>query len=212
MDSELRSLIEKCWSIDFVDAKYSTVTSRGRFYLQDPRDEEESWFLAQENANAVAHFSNKIENLEIINIEQCVKDAPFSTEQIESSCDFMLHDGVEKSILIFNELTASEVQYVLLPTKGKLDKAKKQIQNVIKLLSKDDEVQNLINSYEKKIALFSWRRTEIENLDSVSKSITAFTSVQKINPKRMQEKLDNGFIFSVSIYPDKFRIDRSIKL
>jgi hypothetical protein len=87
---------------------------------------------------------------------------------------------------------------------GKLAYAKRQLEISIE---KFYCVNNFLDNYEKKVALFSCRLTDTRPNGIMSESLRAFRKPQKIFANiRAHELLEHGFIFEQRIYDNEYKV------
>ena len=126
-----------------------------------------------------------------------------------SVCDF-LHVDCSYGKFVLNELTCTKKEYVepYINSKGqnegKREKARKQLNQVISLLSGVNEIVAYMKMFDERIGLFSWK-IPTEDSDNAEKSMGIFMQPQRVvgNITTMSE-LNNGFKFVQQIYPVVF--------
>lgn len=156
--------------------------------------------------------NNSGTDVEIIDFEHYINIFCDTDAGMGRKCDFIINPIAGYDFIIFNELTESERQYIMPFTspqtgkekEGKLAYAKKQLEISIE---KFYSVNNFLDNYEKKVALFSCRLTDGKLERYMTRSISAFRKPQKIFSNiRAHEPLTHGFVFEQRIYNNEYKV------
>lgn len=152
-------------------------------------------------------------NVEIIDFEHFCNSYRDGNERDGRRCDFIINPIAGYDFIVFNELTESESKYVepyICPEKGKRKDGKRLY--VLKQLTASIEtfyeVNDFLDEYKKRIALFSCRLTDGNtNRSSVIKSMKAFRKPQHIISNiRSNEPMPHGFVFEQRIYDEAYKV------
>lgn len=182
--------------------------STGKFEIRDLQPT-----IIQYRGNGVSVINNNSQvNVEIIDFEHYInlyKDTPAG---LGRKCDFIINPIAGYDFIIFNEFTESESRYVTpfdVPEtgehkEGKRAYAKRQLEFSIE---KFYCVNNFLDNYQKKVALFSCRLSDGKPNHVMTKSMTAFRKTQKILSNiRSNEPMVHGFIFEQRIYDKEYKV------
>lgn len=128
-------------------------------------------------------------------------------------CDFIICPAVGSAFILFNELTECKLMYIEpyeKPTTGekkdgKREKARKQLAASIERFY---AVGNLLDTYEKKVALFSYRLTDEDEEDEAEKSMRRFmmSANELESDSSINQFLPHGFTFEQRLYPTPYVI------
>jgi hypothetical protein len=152
-------------------------------------------------------------NVEIIDFEHYIKlyDKDSSAGS-GRKCDFIINPVAGYDFIVFNELTESESRYIApfnVPKtgerkEGKRAYAKKQLEISIE---KFYAVNDFLDSYRKKVALFSCRLSDGKPNHPMTTSMTAFRQTQRILSNiRSNEPMPHGFVFEQRIYNKEYKV------
>jgi hypothetical protein len=131
---------------------------------------------------------------------------------LDDRCDFIIGPVADYDTIIFNELTESSSQYIRPYTQretgirkmGKLAYAKGQLKSSI---DRFYECSNFLDSFKKKIALFSYRLTDKEAKNPAEMSMKKFQSAFKIFANVSSEsEMPHGFVFEQRVYDKPYII------
>ncbi len=182
--------------------------SKGKFEIRDQQST-----IVQYCGKGVSVINNRLDiNVEIVDFERYI-DLFKNTEAGKGQkCDFIINPVAGYDFIVFNELTESKNQY-LLPfsssvtggeKEGKLSYAKKQLEVSIERFY---SINNFLDNYKKKIALFSCRLTDGKSSRVMTRSVKAFRKPQRILSNiRGNELLVHGFVFELRIYDQEYKI------
>ena len=215
MDSALIDFLKKVYPAHFgQEWKEDTMQVRreqrpkGKFEIRDGQLQ-----IVQYTGNGVSVINNNSEtDVEIIDFEHYINIFRDTDAGMGRKCDFIINPIAGYDFIIFNELTESEKQYIMPFTspktgeekEGKLAYAKKQLEISIE---KFYSVNNFLDDYEKKVALFSCRLTDTRPNGIMSKSLRAFRKPQKIFANiRAHELLIHDFVFEQRIYDNEYKV------
>lgn len=215
MDSALISFLKKDYPSHFgLQWDDNTMKIRkeerpkGKFEIRDGQPK-----IIQYSGCGVSVINNNSEiNVEIIDFESYINSFRDTDAGMGRKCDFIINPIAGYDFIVFNELTESEKKYVEPFTspatgeekEGKLAYAKKQLEISIE---KFYCVNNFLDAYTKKVALFSCRLTDGKVGSYMTRSINAFRKPQKIFSNiRAHEPLAHGFTFEQRIYNKEYKI------
>lgn len=129
-------------------------------------------------------------------------------------CDFIICPATGSAFILFNELTECKLMYIEpyeKPTTGekkdgKREKARKQLAASIERFY---AVGNLLDTYEKKVALFSYRLTDEDEEDEAEKSMRRFmmSANELESDSSINQFLPHGFTFEQRLYPTPYIIE-----
>jgi len=181
---------------------------KGIFEIRDGQPQ-----IIQYTGKGVSVINNNSDiDVEIIDFESYINLFNNSNAGMGRKCDFIINPIAGYDFVIFNELTESESQYInpfISPLtqekkEGKLAYAKKQLEISIE---KFYSVDNLLDNYKKKVALFSCRLTDGKPERFMTKSLKAFRKPQRIFSNiRAHEPLVHDFIFEQRIYNQRYDV------
>ena len=181
---------------------------KGKFEIRDGQPQ-----IVQYTGHGVSVIHNNSEiNVEVIDFEHYINIFHDTNAGKGKKCDFIINPIVEYDFIVFNELTESETQYIkpyIFPEtgeeqEGKLAFAKKQLEISIE---KFYSVNNFLDNYKKRVALFSCRLTDGKAGSYMKRSISAFRKPQKIFSNiRAHEPLAHGFVFEQRIYNNEYKV------
>lgn len=214
MDSALIDFLKKDYPAHFGQAwKEDTMQVRreqrpkGKFEIRDGQPQ-----IVQYTGNGVSVINNNSEtDVEIVDFEHYINIFRGTDAGMGRKCDFIINPIAGYEFIIFNELTESERQYIMPFTslktgeekEGKLAYAKRQLEISIE---KFYSVNNFLDNYEKKVALFSCRLTDGKPERYMTRSVSAFRKPQKILSNiRAHEPLVHGFVFEQRIYNKEYK-------
>lgn len=139
------------------------------------------------------------EQVEVIDFEGYIKDNYKEAEE-GKVCDFLILQGDE--LVLFNEVSRRKSKQ----RRAKKREAKKQLEASIKRFY---EVGNLLDSYKKKVALFSFRPRSTEQPEEylVAESKEKIVKQPDETNKDLRESFLHGFTFEQRIYPTPYVIE-----
>ncbi len=178
--------------------------SKGKFEIRDGQPQ-----IVQYTGNGVSVINNNQDiDVEIVDFEHYINIFKGKNAGEGRKCDFIINPIAGYDFIIFNELTESESQYIWPEAEGKkegkLAYAKKQLEISIE---KFYSVNNFLDSYAKKVALFSCRLTDGKPNRIMSQSLKAFRKPQKIFSNiRAHEPLVHDFVFEQRIYNMEYKV------
>lgn len=182
--------------------------SRGKFEIRDGQPK-----IVQYTGEGVSVIHNNSHiDVEVIDFENYINIFRNTDAGLGQKCDFIINPIAGYDFIVFDELTESESGYVRSFTspktgeekEGKLAYAKRQLEISIE---KFYSINNFLDNYTRKIALFSCRLTDIKRESVMSRSFKAFRKPQKIFSNiRAHEALAHGFVFEQRIYDKEFNI------
>lgn len=183
---------------------------KGKFEIRDGQPQ-----IVQYTHHGVSVINNNSEiDVEIIDFEHYINIFRDTAAGMGRKCDFIINPIAGYDFIVFNELTESEKQYIKPFTspqtgeekEGKLAYAKKQLEISIE---KFYSVNDFLDNYRKKVALFSCRLTDTKPDKIMSQSLNAFRKPQKIFSNiRAHESLVHGFVFEQRIYDNEYKVCR----
>lgn len=214
MDSALIDFLKKDYPAHFSQEwKEDTMQVRreqrpkGRFEIRDGQPQ-----IVQYKGHGVSVINNDSKtDVEIIDFEHFINIFHDTDAGKGRKCDFIINPIAGYDFIVFNELTESEKQYIMPFTSsktgeekdGKLAYAKKQLESSIE---KFYAINNFLDNYEKRVALFSCRLTDGKPDRYMTRSVSAFRKPQKILANiRAHEFFTHGFIFEQRIYNKEYK-------
>ena len=136
--------------------------------------------------------------IEIIDFESYLKQY---NEEGVLRCDFVIGPIAGDAFIVFNELTKSEGQYLV-------DKRQHATEQLKASIERFYAVGNLLDDYKKKIALFSYRRTDKLQGEPTAEARRKFRQPQRIvSNLSSREVLPHGFTFEQRLYPTPYVIE-----
>lgn len=214
MDSALIDFLKKDYPTHFgLEWKEDTMQirreqrSKGKFEIRDGQQQ-----IVQYKGDGVSVINNNSETaVEIIDFEHYINIFRGTDAGKGRKCDFIINPIAGYDFIVFNELTESETQYIkpyIFPEtgeekEGKLAYVKKQLESSIE---KFYSVNDFLDKYEKRVALFSCRLTDGKPKRYMTQSVSAFRKPQKILSNiRAHEPLSHGFVFEQRIYNNEYK-------
>lgn len=167
--------------------------------------------IVQPTGKGVSVIRRKEELVEIVNFEEYSKTI-HGTNNTPNSCDFIISPSISREFIILNELTNSASHYISpfvqastgIEQTGKLEYAKMQLTKTIERIY---EVSNILDSYDKKIALFSCRLSDKSGNNPMMKSAKHFSRpIMILEKMELHETLPHGFKFIMRVYNKEYRI------
>lgn len=155
----------------------------------------------------VAKFQAGTNNVLTIDIEDFL--TKYSKHLLSSRCD-LLHTTEGFTQFVLNELTCTRPEYVEPyynkkgHQAGKREKARNQMEEVVKLLNKVPVIHSYIEAFDKKVALFSWRNPmqDEASANKAEQSMIQFgMPLQLVSNITTLGKLSNNFVFVQQLYP-----------
>lgn len=113
---------------------------------------------------------------------------------------------------MLNELTNTESKYILPFAQsatgaqqiGKLAYAKRQLEATIERIY---EVGNVLDSYDKKVALFSCRLSDKKGVHPMTKSARQFSRpIMRLEKMKLHETLPHGFEFVMRVHDKEYEL------
>ncbi len=215
MNSTLIDFLEKDYPAHF-NVKWDEVGTqirkeqqpKGKFEIRDRRQK-----IVQYSGKGVSVINNNSNiDVEIIDFEHYVDIFKKMEAGLGRKCDFIINPIAGYDFIVFNELTESDSQYLLPFTspetgegkEGKLAYAKKQLEMSIE---KFYSVNDFLDNYKRKTALFSCRLTSGKPERVMTKSLAAFRKPQRILSNiHSNELLVHGFVFEQRIYDKEYKL------
>lgn len=180
----------------------------GRFEIRDQQER----IIQYRGEGVSVIYNNSRLNVEVIDFEHFINLFRDTPAGMGRKCDFIVHPVAGYDFIIFNELTESESRYVEpfdVPQtgehkEGKRVYAKKQLEISIE---KFYSVNNFLDNYKKKVALFSCRLSDGRPNHPMTRSMMAFRKVQKVLSNiRSNEPMAHGFVFEQRIYDKEYKV------
>lgn len=167
--------------------------------------------IEQPKGKGVAVFRNTSGYLvEVIDFEAYTHQ--MTPQDPEKSCDFIINSKADNSIIVFNELTVTELGYIkdfVQPItgqkrEGKFSYAKGQL---MKSIQRFYDVNDFLDNYDRKIALFSCRiPVKIKN-QTIAQSMKSFRRTMQMNSNIRRNNWNcHGFVLQTRIYDNVFEI------
>ncbi|RGQ78875.1 hypothetical protein DWY80_22275 [Bacteroides ovatus] len=182
--------------------------STGKFEIRDQQPT-----IIQYKGNGVSVINNNRQvNVEIVDFENYIDLYKGTPAGLGRKCDFIINPMAGYDFIVFNELPESESQYVTSFDKpmtgehkeGKRAYAKKQLEISIE---KFYSVNDLLDAYQKKIALFSCKLSDGKSNHPMTNSIKAFRKPHRIFSNiRSNEPMAHGFVFEQRIYDKEYKV------
>ena len=153
--------------------------------------------IVQPTGKGVSVIRKKDYTVEVVDFEAYCKTI-HGEDNTPSCCDFIIsanlpNDG--KKYIVLNELTNTESKYIL-PFAQSATGAQ-QI----------GKVGNVLDSYDKKVALFSCRLSDKKGVHPMSKSACQFSRpIMKLEKMRLHETLPHGFEFVMRVYNKEYEL------
>lgn len=180
----------------------------GKFEIRDKKDK-----IIQYTGDGVSVINNNSTiNVEVIDFEKYITLFNGTKAGESKMCDFIINPVAGHEFIVLNELTESASNYIRPFTspetgeqkEGKRAYAQKQLAISIE---KFYEVNDFLDSYKRKVALFSCRLTDGRAGNSMTKSMKAFQRPQKvISNIRGHNPMPHGFVFEQRIYNNDFKV------
>lgn len=178
----------------------------GRFEIKD----KEPSIIQNVRGDGVAVFENRsMIPVEILDFERYLD----SIGDSEEKCDFILSPIASYGYIIFCELTASEIKFVLpynVPSTGERRQGKraKAISQLQRSIDRFYEKGAFLDQYDRKIALFSCRLTDSQRIGgTLQKAMNGFMRPsKKLSNIRCNSFIHDGFVFEQRIYDKAFII------
>lgn len=182
------------------------ISGEDYFEIKDRRPQ-----IIQPNGEGVAAFSNqREERIVVVDFEQYVNQYTNALRAGSGQkCDFILCSEEWFSVFVLNELTETKERYLeafVQPQEGerrtgKREKALRQLEASIEKLYAVPELEEYINRFERKVALFSYRIPEGDK-GEVGMSMAAFARPMSIvSSIQSSDTLGHGFSFQQRLYP-----------
>ena len=165
--------------------------------------------IQEEENDAVSLYVNpERKNITIVDWEAYVNQYSNALYAGEGKkCDFLVYDD-RRDKFILDELTYSQEKYIIgIGNRiGKRIKARIQLSDSINKLCSVPEIQNYVSTFERRIALFSYRIVESSDDDIMAASMAAFSAPTKLlgNIEEETPSMPHGFVYHQHIYPNPF--------
>lgn len=167
--------------------------------------------IEQVKGEGVSVIRRKEELAEVVDFEAYSKTI-HGPDNTPSCCDFVISPYASNEYIIFNELTFSASNYILPFTqkttgseqKGKLAYAREQLITTIERIY---EVNNILDNYSQKIALFSCRLSDKKGNNPMTRSAKHFNApIMKLERMVFHEELPHGFKFAMRVYNKAYNL------
>ena len=167
--------------------------------------------IVQPTGKGVSVIRKRDYSVEIVDFEAFCKTI-HGRNNAPKCCDFIISPNVGEEFIVLNELTNTESKYILPFAQsatgaqqiGKLAYAKGQLKATIERIY---EVGNVLDSYDKKVALFSCRLSDKKGVHPMSKSARQFSRpIMKLEKMRLHETLPHGFEFVMRVYNKEYEL------
>lgn len=180
----------------------------GKFEIRDQQPT-----IIQYKGNGVSVINNNSQlNVEVVDFENYIDLYKGTPAGFGRKCDFIINPIAGYDFIVFNELTESESRYVTpfdIPMtgehkEGKRAYAKKQLEISIE---KFYSVNDLLDNYQKKVALFSCKLSDGKPNHPMTNSMKAFRKTQRIFSNiHSNEPMAHGFVFEQRIYGQEYKV------
>lgn len=215
MDSELIEFLKLDYPKHFgLSCKADTIQihreehAPGKFEIRDKKDK-----IIQYRGDGVSVINNNSTiNVEVVDFEKYISQFTGTKAGESKMCDFIINPIAGHEFIVLNELTESAGRYILPFTspetgdrkEGKRAYAQRQLTISIE---KFYSVSNFLDSYKRKVALFSCRLTHGRSSNSMTSSMQSFQRVTKIISNiRSNTSMPHGFQFEQRIYNEEFKL------
>lgn len=167
--------------------------------------------IVQPTGKGVSVIRKKDYSVEIVDFEAFCKTI-HGRNNAPKCCDFIISPNVGEEFIVLNELTNTESKYILpfaqsatgTQQTGKLAYAREQLETTIERIY---EVSNVLDSYDKKVALFSCRLSDKKGVHPMAKSARQFSRpIMKLEKMRLHETLPHGFEFVMRVYNKEYEL------
>lgn len=180
----------------------------GKFEIRDKTDK-----IIQYKGDGVSVINNNsLLNVEVIDFEKYIALFKGTRAGESKMCDFIVNPVAGHDFIILNELTESASKYIKpfeFPETGERKEGKRayaQRQLTISI-EKFYSVNNFLDSYKRKVALFSCRLTDGREGNPMTRSMKAFQSHRKmLSNIRSNIPMPHGFVFEQRIYNKDFKV------
>lgn len=134
----------------------SETTTQKEFDLKDKRNQN---IILSKSSGDATYLNSLEKELYILDFENLRNQfnpcAILDNEKITKRCDYFIAERYNKTICIFNEITNTEERYL----SKKEETAKNQLLHSLKTINKCSILWKELNSFTKKVCLFSFKTT-----------------------------------------------------
>lgn len=173
--------------------------------------------LLQPSGDGTVKFANPTrQGVTIIHFEHFVD---LFTQSLDAGrgkkCDFLLYTGDAPSCFVLNEVSRLKSESITIFPEpdvcysGKAEKSFSQLRESILRLYRSPQLAEKIDTYQRKVALFAYRLTDITPQDEsnpMSRSVAAFRRMSSVQANTTAEAatLPHGFTYEKRLYPATF--------
>ena len=167
--------------------------------------------IVQPTGKGVSVIRKRDYSVEIVDFEAFCKTI-HGRNNAPKCCDFIISPNVGEEFIVLNELTNTESKYILpfaqsatgTQQTGKLAYAREQLEATIERIY---EVGNVLDSYDKKVALFSCRLSDKKGVHPMAKSARQFSRpIMKLEKMKLHETLPHGFEFVMRVHNKEYEL------
>ena len=167
--------------------------------------------IVQPTGKGVSVIRKRDYSVEIVDFEAFCKTI-HGRNNAPKCCDFIISPNVGEEFIVLNELTNTESKYILpfaqsatgTQQTGKLAYAREQLEATIERIY---EVGNVLDSYDKKVALFSCRLSDKKGVHPMAKSARQFSRpIMRLEKMKLHETLPHGFEFVMRVYNKEYEL------
>ena len=167
--------------------------------------------IVQPTGKGVSVIRKRDYSVEIVDFEAFCKTI-HGRNNAPKCCDFIISPNVGEEFIVLNELTNTESKYILpfaqsatgTQQTGKLAYAREQLEATIERIY---EVGNVLDSYDKKVALFSCRLSDKKGVHPMAKSARQFSRpIMRLEKMKLHETLPHGFEFVMRVHDKEYEL------
>ena len=167
--------------------------------------------IVQPTGKGVSVIRKRDYSVEIVDFEAFCKTI-HGRNNAPKCCDFIISPNVGEEFIVLNELTNTESKYILpfaqsatgTQQTGKLAYAREQLEATIERIY---EVSNVLDSYDKKVALFSCRLSDKKGVHPMAKSARQFSRpIMRLEKMKLHETLPHGFEFVMRVHDKEYEL------
>lgn len=167
--------------------------------------------IVQPTGKGVSVIRKKDYSVEVVDFEAFCKTI-HGRNNAPKCCDFIISPNVGEEFIVLNELTNTESKYILpfaqsatgTQQTGKLAYARGQLEATIERIY---EVGNVLDSYDKKVALFSCRLSDKKGVHPMAKSAHQFSRpIMRLEKMKLHETLPHGFEFVMRVHDKEYEL------
>jgi len=167
--------------------------------------------IVQPTGKGVSVIRKRDYSVEIVDFEAFCKTI-HGRNNAPKCCDFIISPNVGEEFIVLNELTNTESKYILpfaqsatgTQQTGKLAYAREQLEASIERIY---EVGNVLDSYDKKVALFSCRLSDKKGVHPMAKSARQFSRpIMRLEKMKLHETLPHGFEFVMRVHDKEYEL------